>query len=248
MPDRRQATRPDLVLASVAGGYLRNPVREDRATCATCLTPVGGYDRCFVCHSHSTVPGLADRTAFLTYAVAGQKSGYLMRGYKATPPVAEHAQVIGLMLLIALQIHTRCAGVLADRPVTHWAVVPSLPSKPYPHPLHRLVAAQAQGSEARLTAAPVVRQPRTVRADHFSCAGQLQHGSHVLLVDDTWASGGHAQSAALALRAAGAAQVSLLVVARWLKEDYGGNRAFITSLAKRDYDPLACPWTGGSCP
>jgi adenine/guanine phosphoribosyltransferase-like PRPP-binding protein len=72
--------------------------------------------------------------------------------------------------------------------------------------------------------------------------------SHVLLIDDTWATGGHAQSAVLALRKAGAAQVSVLVVARWLKEDYGDNKRFIAELANRDYDPSICPWTGGQCP
>jgi phosphoribosylpyrophosphate synthetase len=69
-----------------------------------------------------------------------------------------------------------------------------------------------------------------------------------LLIDDMWATGGHVQSAVLALRKAGAARVSVLVVARWLKEDYGGNKRFIADLANRDYDPGICPWTGTDCP
>jgi adenine/guanine phosphoribosyltransferase-like PRPP-binding protein len=77
---------------------------------------------------------------------------------------------------------------------------------------------------------------------------RLPQGSHVLLIDDTWASGGHAQSAVLALRAAGASRVSVLVVARWLKEDYGENKQFIVDLANCDYNPLICPWTGTDCP
>jgi len=70
----------------------------------------------------------------------------------------------------------------------------------------------------------------------------------VLLIDDTWTSGGHAHSAALSLRNAGAARVSVLVVARWLKEDYGNNKQFLADLAARDFDPRICPWTGGPCP
>jgi hypothetical protein len=50
------------------------------------------------------------------------------------------------------------------------------------------------------------------------------------------------------LRKSGAARVSVLVVARWLKEDYGDNKRFIAELANRDYDPSICPWTGGLCP
>jgi hypothetical protein len=70
----------------------------------------------------------------------------------------------------------------------------------------------------------------------------------VLLVDDTWARGGHARSAVLALRAARAARVSVLVAARWINEDFGGNAAFLRGLADRDYDPAICPWTGAACP
>jgi hypothetical protein len=42
--------------------------------------------------------------------------------------------------------------------------------------------------------------------------------------------------------------VSVLVVARWLKQDYGDNKGFIAELATRDYDPRICPWTGAACP
>jgi predicted amidophosphoribosyltransferase len=176
--------RPEQLLIAVGGGYLRNPVRKAGVTCADCVTPVAGFERCYPCHSHHVQPGLADVTAFLTYAVAGQESGYLMRGYKAPQPVAEHRLVVGLLLHLALSGHTKCAGLLAGLPV----------------------------------------------------------------IDDTWTTGGHAQSAALALRVAGATRVSVLVVARWLKEDYGDNKQFIDDLRGRDYDPSICPWTGAKCP
>ncbi len=42
--------------------------------------------------------------------------------------------------------------------------------------------------------------------------------------------------------------VSALVVARWVKEDFGGNAKFLRSLSDRDYDPGICPWTRGNCP
>ena len=72
---------------------------------------------------------------------------------------------------------------------------------------------------------------RDLDPGHFRAAAPLPAGAHVLLVDDTWARGGHAQSAALALRAAGAARISVLVAARWINEDYGGNAAFLRGLA-----------------
>jgi adenine/guanine phosphoribosyltransferase-like PRPP-binding protein len=42
----------------------------------------------------------------------------------------------------------------------------------------------------------------------------------VLLLDDTWTTGGHAQSAAAALRAAGARKVALVVIGRHLRRDW----------------------------
>lgn len=248
MDDPELAPRPDLILVAVGGGYLRNPVRSRRITCADCMTPVAGYELCFPCNGHHAQSGLADATAFLTYAVAGRESGHVMRGYKARPPVAEHRMVVGLLLLLALDGHTKCAGTLAGRAVTHWAIVPSLPAKLYEHPLRRLVVDRAPGTEVPLVAATNVSQPRTVNPDHFTCAIRLPQGSHVLLIDDTWTTGGHAQSAVLALRKAGAARVAVLVVARWLKEDYGDNKRFIAELSTRDYDPRICPWTGAACP
>jgi hypothetical protein len=248
MSDSELAPRPDLILVAVGGGYLKNPVRAGRATCADCMTPVAGYELCFTCNGHHARSGLADATAFLTYAVAGRESGHVMRGYKARPPVAEHRMVVGLLLLLALDGHTKCAGMLAGRPVTNWAIVPSLPARPYEHPLRRLVVDHAPGAEVPVVAAVNVSQPRAVDPDHFTCTTLLPEGSHVLLIDDTWTSGGHAQSAVLALRKSGAGRVSVLVVARWLKEDYGDNKGFITELANRDFDPHICPWTGAACP
>lgn len=52
--------------------------------------------------------------------------------------------------------------------------------------------------------------------DHFTVTSNNADGRHVLLIDDTWTSGGHALSATLALRASGADQISVLVLARWL--------------------------------
>lgn len=45
-------------------------------------------------------------------------------------------------------------------------------------------------------------------------------GSSVLLLDDTWATGGHAQSAAYALTAAGAEKVALVVIGRHIRPEY----------------------------
>jgi hypothetical protein len=210
-------------LVSRAGAYLHNPIREDGQTCAVCATPVRDRDRCGKCESHRHHDGLADGSAFLAYAVAGQQSGYVMRGYKAPEPLAEHRTIVTLLAYVGLARHARCSALLAGAPVTHWATVPSLPAKPGQHPFHEMIGRVAPGQEVRLTAAGWVDYPRAVRPDHFGISGTLPERSHVLLMDDTWTSGGHAQSASLALHRAGAGHVSLLVAARWISRDYADN-------------------------
>ena len=235
-------------LTARAGSYLRNPVRQDRVTCVVCATPAAGFERCYQCQAHLSVPGLADATGFASYAVAGQASGYLMQGYKARPPVPEHRIVVALLAALALDGHAGCPAAAAGAPVTHWASVPSLAGRPGEHPLHGIACRFAPGREVPLAGPAWVACPRAVHPGHFRALTRLPAGSHVLLVDDTWAGGGHAQSAVLALRAAGAALVSVLVIARWLNGDYGANARFLRGLAGRDYDPARCPWTGGDCP
>jgi hypothetical protein len=239
--------RLSAALVSSAGGYLRNPVRQELLTCAVCATPVTGFRLCYQCQRRRGRTGLADATGFLAYAVAGRQSGYVMQGYKARPPVLEHQTIVTLLVLLGLARHAGCAAPTGV-PVTHWATVPSLPARPGEHPLHAIVSRLAPGAEVALAAAGEVEYSRDLRPGHFRVAAALPAGAHVLLVDDPWARGGHAQSAALALRAAGAARISVLVAARWINEDFGGNAAFLRGLSGRDYDPAVCPWTGAACP
>jgi hypothetical protein len=237
-------------LVDRAGGYLRNPVRQPRVTCSVCTTPVSNYLRCHACQSHVGAHGslLADAVAPLTYAVRNEQSGYMMRGYKAAQAVEEHRVVVSVLTWLGMSLHTSCVGRKIGLPVTHWATVPSLPAKPGEHPFHRIVALNAPAAyEASLSPAQGVSAPRDVGLGHFAVAEMLPPRSHVLVVDDTWARGGHAQSAVLALRRAGATKVSVMVSARWINRDFGDNGQFVDRL-QRTYDPQLCPWTGTTCP
>jgi len=69
----------------------------------------------------------------------------------------------------------------------------------------------------------------------------------VLVVEDTWVSGATAQSAAITLKDAGATAVTVLAVARWLRNDWPDHRMVIDGLTE-PYDALVCPVTGAACP
>jgi len=60
---------------------------------------------------------------------------------------------------------------------------------------------------------------RTFDQRRYACAEAL-NGQRVLLVDDTWTTGGHSQSAAFALRDAGASSVGLVVIGRHVRPEW----------------------------
>jgi orotate phosphoribosyltransferase len=63
-------------------------------------------------------------------------------------------------------------------------------------------------------------------------APQRIDGSAVLLVDDTWTTGSSAQSAAAALREAGAEAVALVVIGRYINLDYSDHRQRLEKLPR----------------
>jgi hypothetical protein len=89
---------------------------------------------------------------------------------------------------------------------------------------------------------------RTVSIDKFAIRSPTAvAGRHVLILDDIWTTGSNAQSAALVLRAAGAAAVSVMPVGRWLNPSYAPTKAFIDHYLHERFDPDRCPVTGRAC-
>jgi hypothetical protein len=182
------------------------------------------------------------------------QSGHLMRGYK-NPAIrsGSHWQTVTLLAALGLVGHVECPGRLTGAPLSAWATVPSLPTKPDlpKHPLNDMVRTLARGRavEVTLTGAATVSNPRAINAAHYTASSNAAD-QHVLVIDDTWTSGGHATSAALAVRAAGATHISVLVLARWLKLGWEATTPTWAQqrLTSPDFQPDVCPWTQGSCP
>jgi hypothetical protein len=240
-------------LASAAGGYLRNVVREQGVTCRVCTTPVHGFDLCWRCRQHRRIAGLADVVAPLTYAIGDQPSAALVQRYKNDPvrDVREqHGHTINWLVLLGITLHERCIGAAAGLPVSLRLAIPSLTSRPGVHPFMEIARTiSAVGDGVELAAAPDSVCDRAIRSDKFVLRPEASlDGEHVLVLDDTWTTGSNAQSAALALRRAGAVAVSVMVVGRWLSPGFGKTAEFIRTRLGRGYDPDVCPVTGGLCP
>jgi hypothetical protein len=187
---------------------------------------------------------LADVVAPVAYAVKGGRLASDLWRYKSgTPGAAEAGARLAAMLAEYLREHGeqvwRAAGMTAAPELV--AAVPSGQGRPGPHPLLGIVTSCVEVPVVPLAAAPgaaarargladgvaigwlTVAVPGTAPVGPAAVApgvpaGRAVAGSvagmDVLLVDDTWVSGGSAQSAAAALKAAGARRVALVVLGR----------------------------------
>lgn len=243
-------------LVATAGGFLRNP--GGPGTCTRCFTPTAATPLCSACAWQVTLPGVQDLTGFMTYAGHLDpiwQAGSTMRGYKnPSMPRGSHWQTVALLAALGLIAHVQCPGRSIGTHVSAWATVPSLPPKPGipTHPLNAIARQLTRegAHEVPLVATVATSNPRGFDVDHFYADPAAATGHHVLLVDDTWTGGGHATSAAMALKRAGATHVSVLVLARWLSLGWEATTSSWarTRLASPDFDPSLCPWTQAACP
>jgi hypothetical protein len=152
----------------------------------------------------------------VAYAIKGGGFAQALWRYKSARGGAEPAQrVLRALLLVFLREHGPCVWRSAGMPPpTHVSVVPSGRGRPGPHPLAALITPYLARPLATLaTAGPADLGCRGLDAGRFRAARPLP-GAAVLLLDDTWTTGATVQSAAVALRAAGARHVAVIVLGR----------------------------------
>ncbi len=236
--------------AAVPLEFLRNGVREPMRTCGVCATPVDGYQLCWRCRGHQRIDGLADLVAPLAYAIDGTESAAVLRNYKNDPLRSERERcgsIVGEVLRLGMSLHERCFGSAVGQPVSARVVIPSLTSRIGTHPMISIAESLGLMGDVVLRPALDARCDRVVDDEKFTVDGAVA-GRHVLVLDDVWTTGSNAQSATLTLRRAGAAAVSVMVIARWLNPCHPLSAAFIRERLGEDYNPLACPVTGDRCP
>jgi hypothetical protein len=194
--------------------------------CATCyLVTRPGYRRCFKCEEHHWLAAgeLADAVMPLGYAISGGQLATDLWRYKSGVDAAQAAARLRGRLTGFLREHRGCLWRAAGMPggPQRWAVVPSGRGRTGDHPLTALVAPYLRGAPVRLG----VRAGRFARGRDLDpgwliARGQLR-GADVLLVEDTWVTGGSVQSAAIALKRAGARRVAVLVLGRHIAAGTG---------------------------
>ncbi|MDQ1306583.1 MAG: hypothetical protein QG671_2415 [Actinomycetota bacterium] len=236
-----------------AGSCLINTIYLPGQTCRRCKGTrfLAAGDVCRTCRSYEPYDA-ADLLGTLIYACKGEESGRLMRGYKEGN--AQDSEAVLLLLLLALS-HNNCARKAVGSAFTHWASVPSLQHFDREHPLHRIVHQMPGLPPSQVTVrasasgkAADYNEARRLNAGHFDVVSAIPAKSHVLVIEDTWTSGGHAQSVAAALKGAGAEKASILSIGRWLDmDDPETRRVCLDALRFRPYDYTACPWLDKPC-
>ena len=207
-------------LAAEQRPLLSAPQPGDVRLCAVCHGPSGrGSARCYQCDLHcQSAPGsLADVVAPVAFAIKGGSHARNLWQYKSLRPAAEVSTAARLtllaLLLVFLREHGLClwqaAGIAGP---THLAVVPTARGRPGPHPLRALVEEHLAGPWAGLSARRGGEQVRDLDPARFRATALSK--ARVLLLDDTWTTGSSAQSAAMALRRAGATSVVTVVLGR----------------------------------
>ena len=211
--------------------------------CSVCRGPARpGFARCYQCGRHDLVGRglLADAVVPISYAVKGTPFAADLWRYKAwrAPSAAARTSVLAL-LLVFLHDHGACVWRHAGMPPpSRLAVVPTGCGRPGPHPLLELAAAYLRLPVTGLVIRPG-EQGRDPNVNRFT-AERATAGACVLLLDDTWVSGASAQSAAAALKRAGARRVAVVVLGRHLDpaDRLGGPLA--VRLAPAPYDLAKC--------
>ena len=142
-----------------------------------------------------------------------------------------------------LSQHERCvaqaAGAEAFEVVT---TVPSTQGRPTPvQRIARAVGPAREKYKALLSANPAVEPGRSIRRDRYLVSDEHDvEGASVLLIDDTWTSGGHAQSAAAALKLAGAEHVAVVVIGRHFNPAYGPSSKYLRAAQQTAFDWDQC--------
>lgn len=195
--------------------------------CGTCFNFTNGYARCYAC-AHGE-PWL-DVVAPISYSVAGEQLHHALAGYKRLE--GEVARRLGVELAAVLwrflAEHEGCVARAAGTKT--FELVTTVPSgkreREDRHPLGRIageLVAPTRGRHEHLLRRSAVEVPARAFHRHRYEPLRALSGQPVLLIDDTWTTGANAQSAAAALKRAGAGRVGAVVIGRHLNREWHEN-------------------------
>jgi predicted amidophosphoribosyltransferase len=223
--------------------------RAGRGVCPRCFNLMQPhFERCFACEGHT--PYL-DAMVPISYSVGGEALHHDIADYKrdAGPWVEPLMRRLAAILGTFVKLHERCvAAACRHGAAAQFDLVTTVPShdrrRDAHHPLRRVVGGLCQPTSDRHERV-LLRTSKHVAGRAFDperyAAIRPLEGASVLLIDDMWTTGASAQSAAAALKDAGASSVGAIVIARHLNREWRENDLRLRRLATRPFDFAACP-------
>lgn len=209
--------------------------RRGPDVCARCFNFTAGYQVCYACARGESV---LDALAPISYSVAREQLHHALASYKRLDgDVARRlGAILAAILWRFLAEHEVCLARAAG--VRRFDLVTTVPSgdraRDDRHPLRWIAGELVGPTRARYerllqrSESPVDR--RAFRSDKFVATRPISGGA-VLLIDDTWTTGASAQSAAAALRHAGAERTAAVVIGRHLNREWHENDRHLRGIA-----------------
>ena len=214
--------------------------------CRSCRGPAGaGFARCYQCELALSEVGelLADVVVPIGYAVRGGGLAHDLRAYKSewADPATAAAAADRLRRMLAAFLSGQAdelwaaAGMSAGPGAV--AVVPSGQGRTGGHPLTRIVRSSVALPLIRLSIAGREAHARGINPNWVQ-VGDPVVDTDVLVIDDTWVSGGSAQSVAAALKLAGARRVAIVVLGRHVNPADSKSSAFLRAVLSPDAEQV----------
>jgi hypothetical protein len=218
--------------------HLVSVLPPGRGVCAICWTAVDpGYRLCCPCRIAQDAYGrrFADVVVPIALSVKRGQFAHELWHYKYDADATTRRR-LGFRLAAVLwrflgqhEVHVAEAlGVAQFGIVT---TVRGTRQRDDEHPLVRIVWTLVGQTRSRyqplLALGPDASvEGRAVLADRYRATQALTDHPAVLLIDDTWTTGGRAQSAAIALRRAGAGKVATVVMGRHFDRSFGSGETY----------------------
>ncbi len=220
--------------------------------CATCWTAVApGYRLCYPCRNGRDEYGrrLAGVVVPIALAVKRQQFAHELWHYKYDVDERVRRRLeIRLAAVLWRFLGQHEAHIAAAVGVPRFDIVTTVPgTRPREggHPLVHIVGTLVGQTRDRYQPAlapglDVSAEGRAVLTGRYRATQALAGDPAVLLIDDTWTTGGRAQSAAIALHDAGAAQVAVVVLGRHFDRSFGSGETYYQQAKARRFTWDSC--------
>jgi len=238
-------------LERVIRGAYRNVPAPAAGLCADCSAPTTSptFDRCVPCTAYRSagVPLARGGIVPLSWAPMDSQGYQDLRMYKEPAGTADQIARLRTMFALAFTRHSSClVKPDSERPLGVAHVPSTSGTRVGEHPFSSLFMSMLSASVPRATAHYLGsgigsrNSRRALSPDQWEITLPSPDITRVLVLDDTWVSGGHAHSVASAFEQQGVA-ARIIVLGRALdpsRNDHGG---YLRAHAALPYDSAICP-------